>query len=64
MGHLHLFDLLIVGGYMVLTVLIGLAFTRHGSKNTDNYFLSGRSLVWWVAGLSMVATNFASDTPL
>jgi Na+/proline symporter len=49
---------------MVITVLIGLAFTRHGSVNVERYFLSGRSLVWWVAGLSMVATNFASDTPL
>jgi len=30
----------------------------------DEFFLSGRNLPWYLAGLSMVATTFAADTPL
>jgi SSS family solute:Na+ symporter len=36
---------------------------RRSSKNTSEYFASGRSVPWWLAGLSMVATTFSSDTP-
>lgn len=64
MGNLHLFDLLIVLGYLIITIGIGLAFTRRGGKDMGSYFLSGRNLSWWVAGLSLVATAFAADTPL
>ncbi|MBW7934204.1 MAG: Na+:solute symporter, partial [Gemmatimonadaceae bacterium] len=33
-------------------------------KSTENYFLGGRTVPWWLAGISIVATTFASDTPL
>ncbi|MGD0365608.1 MAG: sodium:solute symporter family protein, partial [Bryobacteraceae bacterium] len=32
-------------------------------KSTSEFFASGRSVPWWLAGLSMVATTFSSDTP-
>src|SRR5262249_43370861 len=40
-----------------------LFFARRAGKNTTEYFASGRSVPWWLAGLSMVATTFSSDTP-
>lgn len=57
-------DWVIVALYFVLSLLIGLYFYRRASGSTENFFLSGRQLPWWLAGLSMVATTFAADTPL
>ena len=50
--------------YFVLALSIGLYFSRRAGKNISEYFTSGRSLPWWLAGTSMVATTFAADTPL
>lgn len=36
---------------------------RRAGKNTTEFFASGRSVPWWLGGLSMVATTFSSDTP-
>lgn len=64
MNQLHLLDWAIIGGYVVVTLALGLAFRRRASRSQEEYFLSGRSLPWWVLGTSMVATTFAADTPL
>lgn len=40
-----------------------LLFGRRAGKNTSEFFASGRSVPWWLAGISMVATTFSSDTP-
>ena len=64
MAHLHLLDWIIITCYVVLTLALGLAFRKRASSSTEQYFLSGRSLPWWVLGTSMVATTFAADTPL
>jgi SSS family solute:Na+ symporter len=51
----------------ILCVLVcfvpGLFFGRRAGQNTSEFFASGRSVPWWLAGLSMVATTFSSDTP-
>ena len=60
----HWIDLVVIAVYLALMMGIGLAFSRRGSANTQEFFLSGRSLPWFVAGTSMAATTFASDTPL
>ena len=57
-------DWSIVIGYAVLSIGIGVAFSRRAGRSLGDYFLSGRSLPWWLVGSSMVATTFASDTPL
>jgi Na+/proline symporter len=43
---------------------IGLYYARRGGKSVSEFFLSGRGVPWWLAGISMVATTFAADTPL
>jgi Na+/proline symporter len=40
-----------------------LFFARRASASTSEFFVSGRAVPWWLAGLSMVATTFSSDTP-
>lgn len=62
--HLVLIDWLIVGAYLALALIIGLALARRGSRDAEAFFISGRALPWWLAGTSMVATTFAADTPL
>lgn len=57
-------DWTIVAGYCLLTIGLGLWLSRRAGRSTEDYFLSGRTLPWWLAGTSMVATSFASDTPL
>ncbi|HEX3035150.1 MAG TPA: sodium:solute symporter family protein [Thermodesulfobacteriota bacterium] len=57
-------DWLIVISYMLLSLGIGVYFTRRAGKSMSEYFISGRNLPWWAIGTSMVATTFAADTPL
>ncbi len=57
-------DWAIVAAYFLLSIGIGLYFTKRGGESLNEYFLSGRKVSWWLAGASMVATTFAADTPL
>ncbi len=50
--------------YFVVSVAIALLYSRRAGSASEEYFLSGRALPWWLAGTSMVATTFAADTPL
>jgi Na+/proline symporter len=62
--ELHAIDWLIIVGYFALSLGIGLFFKNKAGESYIEYFASGRSLPWWIAGTSMVATTFAADTPL
>ncbi len=62
--HLAFSDWLVIGLYFTVSAAIGLAYTRRAGASLADYFVSGRSLPWWLAGTSMVATTFAADTPL
>ncbi|UCD61069.1 MAG: Na+:solute symporter [Flavobacteriaceae bacterium] len=42
---------------------IGIFVSKKSGKNTSEFFLSGRTMPWWLLGLSMVATTFSTDTP-
>ncbi len=57
-------DLLIVLGFVVYAVGSGLAARKDASQGPEEYFLAGRSMPGWKAGLSMTATQYAADTPL
>jgi len=57
-------DWIIIAAYFVVSIAIGLYYTERAGRSLTDYFLSGRSLPWWLAGTSMVATTFAADTPL
>ena len=57
-------DGLILAAFVVYAVSVGLRNRCRASENLEQYFLAGRSLSGWKAGLSMAATQFAADTPL
>ncbi|MCP4194069.1 MAG: Na+:solute symporter [Planctomycetaceae bacterium] len=61
---LNYLDWLIIVAYFGVTLSIGLWFSKRAGRSLTDYFISGRSLPWWIAGTSMVATTFAADTPL
>lgn len=60
---LQLIDWLIITFSLLICFVPALFFGKRGGKNTSEFFASGRSVPWWLAGLSMVATTFSSDTP-
>src|SRR5512136_2408587 len=61
--HLQLIDWVIVAFTLLICFAPALFFGRRAGKNTSEFFVSGRAVPWWLAGLSMVATTFSSDTP-
>ncbi len=61
---MHPLDWLIVGLYLAFAIAVGVYFTRKASRSTADFFVAGRSLPWWIAGTSIVATTFSTDTPL
>jgi Na+/proline symporter len=56
-------DWLIIAGSILISFLPALFFARRASKNTSEFFTSGRAAPWWLVGVSMVATTFSTDTP-
>jgi SSS family solute:Na+ symporter len=66
MAHIHLtlLDISVIIMYLVVSFAIGVVLSKRARRSTEEYFVSGRSLPWWLIGTSMVATTFAADTPL
>ena len=50
--------------FFLITLGIGLYFSKRATSNLANYFTAGGKMTWWLAGTSIVATTFAADTPL
>jgi Na+/proline symporter len=57
-------DYLIIVIYFLISFGIAIYYSKRAGGSTNEFFLSGRNLPWYLAGLSMVATTFAADTPL
>ena len=57
-------DWIVIAIYLLLNLAISLYYRRRSSGSTEEFFVSGRNVSWWLAGTSMVATTFAADTPL
>src|SRR5437764_14270391 len=62
--HLTTIDYAIIGAYFALSISVGVFFARRAKRSMLDYFLSLRSMPWWLAGTTMVATTFSADTPL
>jgi len=61
--HLRAIDWVIVLASLSICFIPALFFRKRAGKSTSEFFVSGRAVPWWLAGLSMVATTFSSDTP-
>jgi Na+/proline symporter len=57
-------DWLFVAIYFAINIGIGLYYRQRAGSSTEEFFVGGRNIPWWLAGTSMVATTFAADTPL
>ncbi len=63
MISLNTLDYVIIFGFFAITLSIGLYVSKSSGKSSAEYFLSGRTMPWWLLGISMVATTFSTDTP-
>ncbi len=63
MTRLSGLDWAIVALYFAVALAIGIVASRRAGRSTTEFFLSGRSMPWWLLGVSMVATTFSTDTP-
>jgi Na+/proline symporter len=61
--QLALIDWIIAAIALAICFAPALFFGKRAGKSTSEFFASGRSVPWWLGGLSMVATTFSSDTP-
>ena len=61
--HLQTIDWVIVFATLSVCFIPALFVGKRSGKSTSEFFVSGRAVPWWLAGLSMVATTFSSDTP-
>jgi Na+/proline symporter len=60
---LTLLDWIIVIAFFVFILLVGVLVSKRAGSSSAEYFLGGRSMPWWLLGVSMVATTFSTDTP-
>lgn len=56
-------DWAIIIAFLAVSLVVGLMSARKAGGSYAEYFLSGRSMPWWLLGVSMVATTFSADTP-
>ena len=63
MIDLSLLDIVIITGFFSIILFIGFYVSKKSSLSSNEYFLSGRNMPWWLLGISMVATTFSTDTP-
>jgi len=64
MSHLETIDYAIILMYLIVIFLIGIYFTKKASNSVEDFFIGGRTMPWWLLGVSMAATNFSIDTPI
>jgi Na+/proline symporter len=61
--QLETIDWIIVAGFFAAIVCIGILASRQAGRSSANFFLGGRTMPWWLLGVSMVACTFSCDTP-
>ena len=61
--RLYALDWIVIVLSTVICFMPALYLGRRASRNTSEFFASGRAVPWWLAGISMVATTFSTDTP-
>jgi SSS family solute:Na+ symporter len=54
-------DAVIFVGFFVLVIGVGIGMSRGEEDNSEEYFLAGRGLSWWLIGFSLIAANISSE---
>ena len=47
-------DWIIIGSFLLASLLVGLYVSHRSGSNTESFFLSGRNMPWWLLGTSIV----------
>ncbi|MDE3742053.1 sodium:solute symporter family protein [Maribacter polysaccharolyticus] len=63
MVSLSTVDYILIALFFSITLSIGIILSKKSGKSSSEFFLSGRTMPWWLLGVSMVATTFSTDTP-
>lgn len=63
MVSLSTLDFVLIIIFFAITLSIGIYVSKKSGKSSSEFFLSGRTMPWWLLGVSMVATTFSTDTP-
>ncbi|MCI0499473.1 MAG: sodium/solute symporter [Planctomycetales bacterium] len=53
-------DIIVFAAFVVCVVGVGLYKSRH-EKSSEDYFLAGRGLTWWLIGISLIAANISAE---
>jgi SSS family solute:Na+ symporter len=61
--RLEAIDWVIIAGFFVFSLAIGVWASRRAGSSMSEFFLSGRNMPWWILGISMVATTFSTSAP-
>lgn len=56
-------DYVLIIVFFSITLIIGIWVSKKSGESSSEFFLSGRTMPWWLLGVSMVATTFSTDTP-
>ncbi len=62
-ANLNWLDIVVLVLFFMSTLWIGIRTMRKAGQSSSEFFLSGRSIPWWLLGFSLVATTFSADTP-
>ncbi len=60
-AHFGGLDYLVLALYLALMLAVGVYFARR-EKSTEDFFLAGRKIPWWAAGLSIFGTQLSAIT--
>jgi solute:Na+ symporter, SSS family len=61
MSGLHLLDFVVIGGYFLVLLWIGVWAARREKVLSSDYFLAGRDVGWLAVGASLFASNIGSE---
>ena len=50
--NLHSYDLILIFGYLGLVAVLGIWVKKRATRGLDSFYLAGRSIPWWMLGLS------------
>ncbi|MCB7481059.1 sodium:solute symporter family protein [Christiangramia sediminis] len=63
MIDLAIIDYILIFSFFAISLGVGFYVSKKSGKSSKEYFLSGKTMPWWLLGVSMVATTFSTDTP-
>ena len=61
MKTVNMYDYLVIAGYFLFMLGIGIYFTRI-NKSGKEYFAGGNMIPWWVSGMTLYMANFSAWT--